>query len=89
MMQAVITITPVYTIKQLMFNKYGEDRFALACEIVARWVQFETKNKEYDAHFICRLANAHADSEFDMPYEVEEPLRQLFGLKTTDLLYNE
>jgi Fe2+ or Zn2+ uptake regulation protein len=77
----------MYTLKKLMYEKYGEDRFALACEIVSRWVRFETKNQEHDAIWICRMCNAHADSEFDLPQDVAEALRRLFGLKTIEELF--
>jgi len=34
---------PLYRLRQLIYNKYGEKNFALGCEIVARWVEFDTQ----------------------------------------------
>lgn len=34
---------PYYKLRQLIYNKYGEEKFAIGCKIVARWVSFETK----------------------------------------------
>lgn len=36
---------PLYRLKELMIKKYGEEKFAVACSIVALWVQGETKQK--------------------------------------------
>jgi hypothetical protein len=76
-----------YTIKQLMYEKYGEEKFAVACEIVGRWVQFETKNKFFNADWILKLCNAGEMTEVEMYEPAAEALRKLFGLKTIDELF--
>jgi hypothetical protein len=81
-------MTPVYTLKQLMYDKYGEERFAIACEIVARWIKFETKKEQYDAIWVNSMCNAHADSEFELFEDVAEALRRLFGLESFAELFN-
>jgi hypothetical protein len=34
---------PLYKLRQLMYHKYGENKFATACIIVAQWVQHYTR----------------------------------------------
>ena len=77
-----------YTLKKLMYEKYGEDRFAVACEIVARWVQFDTKNKNFSKELIEKVCNANDTDEIELSLQEEESLRRLFALNTTDQLYN-
>jgi hypothetical protein len=76
-----------YTLKQLLYEKYGEERFSIACEITARWVQFETKNKHFNVEWIQQLCNACDISEVEIYSPAAEALRKLFGLKTIDELY--
>ena len=33
----------LYRLRELIYKKYGSKNFALGCEIVARWVAFDTK----------------------------------------------
>jgi hypothetical protein len=76
-----------YRLQQLIYQKYGIDRYALGCEIVARWVQFETRDKQFTMEWIAAVCNAKDISEVDL-YEPEaEALRQLFGLQSTEELY--
>lgn len=77
----------IYKTKQLMCEKYGEDRFALACEIVSRWLLFYTKKKVYDSIWVERMCNAHKYSEIELTHEVAEALRKLFGLKSYEELF--
>jgi hypothetical protein len=76
-----------YTLKWLMDKKYGADRFALACEIVGRWVRFETKNNFITQEWVEQMACAgELDDHALMPAEAEA-LRRLFALQSTDQLY--
>ncbi len=52
---------PIYRIKELIYEKYGEHRFALGCEIVARWMAFETKKPwtHHDVLSLCHCDNYH------------------------------
>jgi len=77
-----------YAIKQLLYKKYGEEKYAIACEISARWVAFETKNKNYKLENILLLCNASKDSDCEMSYQEALALKKLFGLKTIEELYN-
>lgn len=36
-------LTTYYRLKELIYAKYSIPKFALGCEIVARWIAFETK----------------------------------------------
>jgi hypothetical protein len=76
-----------YNLKYLMYEKYGEDRFALACEIVGRWVQFETKNKYFNATWIEKICAANELSEVELPLPAAEALRRLFGLSSFEELF--
>lgn len=76
-----------YTLKQLMFEKYGEDRFSLACEIVARWVQFETKQKHFTKEWVEKICNASDISDAEIYMPAAEALRRLFGLRTIEQLF--
>jgi hypothetical protein len=70
-----------------MYDKYGEDRFAIACEIVSRWVTFETKNKHFTAEWVQTLCNANELDQSDLYKPAAIALCRLFGLKNFDQLY--
>lgn len=81
-----------YRLRELIYQKYGEAKFALGCEIVGRWVSYDTKDirsgkvKKWDADYVQLMCNTVTGS--NMTYEEAESLRQLFGLLTVDDLYN-
>ena len=49
------------SLRVLMYEKYGEDRFALACEIVSRWMRFETKDDMYSMEWVQKMCNLPVD----------------------------
>lgn len=81
-----------YRIRELIYAKYGESKFALGCEIVGRWVRYDTKDiqsgkiNEWNAEYVQQMCNTVTGS--NMTYEEAESLRQLFGLSSVDDLYN-
>lgn len=75
----------MYSLKSLMYKKYGEEKYALACEIVSRWVRFETKDARHNSIWVNDMANA--TSNFELTMDVAEALRKLFGLKSTEELF--
>jgi hypothetical protein len=76
-----------FTLKELMDNKFGIDQFALACEITARWVQFETKDKSFDSSWIYKMATAKAADDFELMEQPANALSRLFGLKSFEKLF--
>jgi len=76
-----------YSLKQLMYEKYGEARYSLACEIVARWVQFETRNKHFNKQWVENICNASDISDAELYPPAAEALRRLFGLKSIEELF--
>ena len=78
----------LFTLKKLMDDKYGVDRFAIACEIVGRWVRFETKNKDHDSTFIYKMATARVGDDFALTIDVAKALKRLFGLDSRVDLFN-
>lgn len=83
---------PTYRLRELIYLKYGEAKFALGCEIVSRWVSYDIKDirsgklKKWNADHVQLMCNTVTGS--NMTYEEAESLRQLFGLSTVDDLYN-
>lgn len=91
----------VYTLRSLIYTKYGEQKFALGCELVARWVKFEMRGCEKLQQrrcwsqelvlILCNLSHAswlyNANTEQWLSFEEAEALRQLFGLPTINQLY--
>jgi hypothetical protein len=73
---------PYYTLRLLIYKKYGELRFALGCEIVARWIAFETRKPcvMEDVEQWCNMT-ANTTSKALIPLEVERAVMQLFGIK--------
>lgn len=80
-----------YRLRELMYSKYSEQKFAVACEIVARWVAFDTKNyKQWTAEYILQLCNQNSRTRkiSAITPKVANSLKKLFGLKSIDDLYN-
>ena len=81
-----------YRLRELIYQKYGESKFALGCEIVGRWVTYDTKDihssriKLWTADYVNKMCNTSTGS--NLTYEEAESLRQLFGLKTIEDLYH-
>lgn len=75
---------PYYRLRQLIYGKYGEDRFALGCEITSRWVAFETGKKcsMEDVQYWCNLLADEIQVHQSTPITVSQlkALQQLFGV---------
>ena len=86
---------PVYTLRQLMYKKYTEAKFATGCEIVARWVNFELhdvpakKFQRWTQQHVVDLCNQIRSPTHEFYYEEAEALRQIFGLQTINQLYTQ
>lgn len=77
---------PIYTIQQLIIAKYGQEKFALGCEFVARWLN-TCKQGYWCGNDILTMCTT-ADYQFKLlPIEAEE-LRKLFGLQSIEQLYS-
>jgi hypothetical protein len=81
--------TPLkFTLKSFMLEKYGEDRFNLACKITAQWLQFETGNKKYTMKWIKLMANCPEKKDFELLPAPAAALCKLYGLTDPADLYN-
>lgn len=81
---------PLYSLRELMYAKYGESRFALGCEIVARWVSVERGVKTlWDAEKVLKMCNTGASWSLPLYPAEAEALRKLFGLASTEQLYTK
>ena len=70
-------------IRELLLNKYGEDKILLGCEIVTSWVSHEIKDERFSQDDVFLLIDGKQMTE-----PVAEALRKLFGLKNmADLFY--
>ncbi|HRH59643.1 MAG TPA: hypothetical protein PL045_03690 [Chitinophagaceae bacterium] len=69
-----------------MNEKYGEAKFALASELVARWLNNCGQN-EWTAEDIIEMCKAD-EYVFKIFAAEAEQLRKLFGLKNIEELYN-
>lgn len=81
-----------YRLRELIYLKYGLGRFALGCEITARWVAFET-GRPCSMETIqtwCNLKTGEMETENHdllMDREQTHALLTLFGLKSTIELF--
>ncbi|MDP1763055.1 MAG: hypothetical protein Q8L07_04140 [Sediminibacterium sp.] len=84
----------LYTLRKLIYQKYGEQKFALGCELVSRWVNFELRGispkrvNRWTQQRVVDLCNAESGTNISFYYEEAEALRQLFGLQSINQLYN-
>jgi hypothetical protein len=85
---------PVYTLRHLIYQKYGEQKFALGCELISRWVKFELRGldkkliSKWTPEKVNHLCNA-TKLNSDLVYEEAEALRQIFGLSSINQLYTQ
>lgn len=83
-----------YRLRELIYHKYGLGRFALGCEIVARWVAFET-GRPCSMETIQTWSNLKTGEletvshELLMARDQTQALLALFGLKSTTELLNK
>jgi hypothetical protein len=56
---------PFYRLRQLIIEKYGEDKFETGCELVARWVTHELRLEVnvHDVKCICDYVDRPVESE--------------------------
>lgn len=85
--QTVETLPKIYGLRQLMYNKYGEEKFAIACVIVARFIGFKSQ-EDWRPDTILQMCNSTACS-FPVTIADGEKFKQLFGLDSTDQLFNQ
>lgn len=71
----------VYRLKEMIDKKYGKGKFDTGCEIVARWLAFETKT-EVTAADVKTCCQAEAEQEFKVSPEFLAALKKLFGFKS-------
>lgn len=82
-----------YRLRELIYLKYGRGRFALGCEITARWVAFETRRpcSMETVQTWCNLKTGELETETHellMQTDQVRALLSLFGLKSTTELFN-
>lgn len=76
---------PYYRLRELIKTKYGEEKFHLGMQLVAKWVQYHTKEYTTGAH-VLNVCNLRSDS-YQLTAEQATALRQLFSLKRNEELY--
>jgi hypothetical protein len=86
-------LVPYYTLKQLMLQKYGAEKFAIGCVIVATWVnggKGSEFKKNLKGSWLCYTVEHLCNTTEEFPaltvFDVEK-LRQLFGLKSIAELF--
>jgi hypothetical protein len=87
------TPMPLYRLRQLIYGKYGEEKFALGCEITARWVAFETRRpcKMEDVQFWCNVLTQEITTDAHLPIAIPQmrAIMQLFGITNELELFND
>lgn len=80
--------TPYYRLKELIIEKYGEEKFDVGCELVARWLSFATKEKVNEGwlEVMCDRTD-QPDMYFQFTGDQAHALKQLFKLNTFSELY--
>ncbi len=82
-----ISQKPFLILKELIVQKYGEEKFAFACEIVSQWVMFECKGHTwFTPEKVQQLCCARSESEIIIFPEEWNALHRLFGW---DLLFQQ
>jgi hypothetical protein len=78
-------MTSLYGLRQLITNKYGEDKFGVGCLIVAMFVGHKSEHK-WTRQMVEDICNSKKyDSEITVADA--ERFKQLFGLHSIDQLY--
>ena len=73
-----------------MYVKYGIQKYAIGCEIVARWVNHDirgTKLQPWTADYTDWVCNTY--NPVAIVFEEAEALRVLFGLNSINDLYSK
>lgn len=80
-----------YRLRHLIYQKYGEDKFALGCELVARWVRLDIDSSgvRWTAPMVLQLCNATTKSNYPLYPNEGEALRRLFGLNSIEELFTK
>lgn len=81
--------TPFYRLKQLIIEKYGDEKFTTGCALVAAWVSAETKEK-VDAlwvQLISKISEAHPVPVYQLSGPQAKALKSLFKLDSYKELY--
>lgn len=83
---------PLYRLRQLIYGKYGEQRFALGCEITARWVAFETHKPctMEDVQFWCNVLSEEMTTDNSLPITIPQmkAIMQLFAITNELEIFN-
>lgn len=82
-----------YRLRELIYQKYGEAKFSLGCEIVARWVAFETKETctSEAVEAWCNVLKEeynYTAKKFGIYPQQARALQRLFGLSHFDEIFN-
>lgn len=82
-----------YRLRELMYSKYGKQKFATACIIVAQWINFEHRNqkpiRKWSPDDVQRMASSTKEDSFPLTPRAAEAIRQLFGLQSTEEIFND
>ncbi|MDP1763450.1 MAG: hypothetical protein Q8L07_06125 [Sediminibacterium sp.] len=70
-----------------MYKKYSVQKFALGCEIVARWVRHATGNSIWTSIRVEMMCNITYSMQLPLFKEEAEALRKLFGLQSITELF--
>lgn len=77
---------PFYRLKELIIEKYGEDKFEAGCDLVVRWLRHEL-NATINVSEIKFMCNIDQSSTERMTYPACTSLLQLFRLQSHTELY--
>lgn len=77
-----------YALKQLMYDKYGEEKFSVACAIVLQWVNFKKPDhRKWTLEKLETICKTETGNNIPVTYEDGERLRILFNLKSVEQLF--
>lgn len=79
---------PYYRLRQLIKEKYGEDKFSTGCQLVKQWLCHATKTF-YIVNDIRNWCNIHNDVIHELTEQEAKALRQLFNLQRNEELYTD
>lgn len=78
---------PYYRLRELIKNKYGEDKFNLGCQLTAQWLNGQQKKDWFSIATIINLASARTAEMFMLTEDQATALRKLFAIKRNEELY--
>jgi hypothetical protein len=79
-----------FNLRQLMIDKYGEGKFDVACEIVARWLSPNEYRYQWKASEITMLCSERDGDRLSYQWLILsdlQKLKELFHLKTVEEIY--